>query len=106
MQEHAIEFLRQSPLELRTQFRKFAHLGKYSSLPFLYKTGTIRDFHFRASMSATTMSRAQADLWTYCGRFAKISEDALEKADLEKERVTSNLYSDTTNVVWCKGDGD
>ena len=106
MQEHAIEFLRQSPLELRTQFKKFAHLGKYSSLPFLYKSGAIKDFHFRASLSATTMSRAQNDLWTYCGRLAKLSKEALEKADLEKERVTSNLYSDTTNVVWCKGDGD
>ena len=81
-------------------------MGKYSSLPFLYKSGAIKDFHFRASLSATTMSRAQNDLWTYCGRFAEISGEALEKANQEKDRVTANLYSDTTTVIWCKGDGD
>ena len=98
--------LRPSPLEMRTQFKKYAHLGKYSSLPFLYKTGAIKDFHFLSSLSATTMSRAQVELYMYCGRFANISKDAFEKAEIQKERVTQNLYLDMTTVVWCKGDGD
>ena len=105
-QEHQVEFLRPSPLEMRTTFKKFAHLGKYSSLPFLYKTGVIKDFHFRSSLSATVMNRAQPDLWMYCGRFAKLSKEALEKADEEKARVTKNLYSDKNTVVWCKGEGE
>ena len=106
IQEHNTEFLRPSPLELRLQFRKFAHLGKYSSLPFLYKSGQVKDFHFRASLSATMMSRAQMDLWAYCGRTAKMSPEATEKWKEEKERVVKNLYSDIHSVEWLKGDGD
>ena len=52
------------------------------------------------------MSRAQPDLWMYCGRFDTLSKEAFEKSNEEKERVTKNLYSDKHTVVWCKGEGE
>ena len=105
-QEHQDHEVLQSPLELRTQFKKYAHLGKYSSLPFLYKSSTLKNYHFRASLSATTMSRSQPDLWMYCGRFAIMPEEDFKKTEEEKLRVTKNLDSIPEDVVWCKGDGD
>ena len=103
-QEHQEHVVEETPLELRQRFKKFAHLGKYSSIPFLFRTPGFKDFHFRASVSATSLSRAQPDIWLYHGRFATIPEQAFEKTEAERIRVTKNLDSTKDTVVWFNGD--
>ena len=58
-QEGPVPFM---PLQLRENFKEFAHLGKYSCLPFLWNTSKIKNHHFKLSLSANLMPRSQPDL--------------------------------------------
>ena len=92
-QEHQKWGLDRSPVQLRQQFKQFAHLGKFSCLPFLYGQGQIKNTHFRACLSATALARAQPDLWMYVGLDTKVPESVLKCSKVERDRAIANLHS-------------
>ena len=91
-QEHQEGPVPYTPLQLRKKFKEFAHLGKYSCLPFIWNTGKLKNHHFKLGMSAMLMPRAQPDLWLYCGKSARIPDQIFKTTewDLEMQRIVGN----------------
>ena len=83
--------LNKSPLEVRQLFKKFCQFGKYTSLPFLYLTGKIRNAHWKALLSSTSMARGQGDLWMYTGLKEGVDFDTLETKARHREVAGHNL---------------
>ena len=80
-QEHQLGPVPYTPLQLREKFKTCTHLGKYSCLPFLWKTGFVKNQHFKLSLSCCSMPRSQPDLWLYCGRHANIPDEIFKAPD-------------------------
>ena len=97
-QEHARFGLDKSPYELRETFKKYCHLGLLSCLPFL---PNIRNHHFRACLSATSMARGQPDLWLYGGPNASIPDAILHLPSSVngRERAIANRYSNPFTYI-------
>ena len=93
-QDQAHNFgINKSPLEVRQQFKKFCHLGKYTSLPFLYNTGKLRNTHWKACLSSISMARGQGDLWMYSGLKESVAPEILERKRKQREIARTNLDS-------------
>ena len=95
-QEHQVGPVPFTPLQLREKFKRCAHLGKYSCLPFLWNTGKIKNHHLKLSLSANHMPRAQPDLWMYSGKIARLPDAILKTPDwdLEMQRILTNRDTD------------
>lgn len=94
--------LEKSPRELREDFKKYCHLGLYTSLPFLYEhNGPIKSHHWKATLGATTLYRGQADLWLYAGLETQLPEEMRRTKQENRDRAKRNLTSTSESYQYA-----
>lgn len=92
-QEHRGFGLEKSPLQLRNDFKEFCHLGKFTSIPFLYNFGNVKSHHWKTSLGGNSLYRGQGDLWMYGGLNATLPDEMLQLKLQDRERAERNLLS-------------
>jgi hypothetical protein len=87
---------------LREDFKKYCHLGLYTSLPFLYEhNGPIKSHHWKATLGATTLYRGQADLWLYAGLETQLPEEMRRTKQENRDRAKRNLTSTSESYQYA-----
>jgi hypothetical protein len=91
--EHLGSGLQVSPWKSRQNFMNFAHMGLFTSIPYLHRFKPVRDFHWVASFGASKLSRHPGELWTYFGVEEQIPADLIDIRKPEREMAFRNLSS-------------
>ena len=67
----------------------------YTSIPFLYDDGKVKNCHWKATFNSTSLACGQPDLWLYSGLCTFVPDDVFNQplTLAERERVSNNFYS-------------
>ena len=91
-QQHPL--LEQTPREFREDFLRFAHLGLYTSLPYLYESdGRLRAHHWKANLMMSRMPRGLGSLWMYRGISYQFPQKNVDQVAAVRQTVNANLHS-------------
>ncbi len=91
-QQHLL--LEQTPREFREDFRRYCHLGLYTSLPYLYEAnGPLRAHHWKANMMQNRQPRGLGDLWLYKGPEYRFPQAYIDQVAPARQTVAGNLFS-------------
>jgi hypothetical protein len=95
-QQHPL--LELTPREFREDFLRFAHLGLYTSLPYLYESdGRLRAHHWKANMLMSRMPRGLGSLWAYRGVTYTFPQSNVDQVAVVRSVVNANLMSSRYN---------